>query len=241
MVESVHEIAARVTVGKKEITAGQLVERLGFTRERAWTRVAELSGGERRRLQLMRLLMNEPNVLLLDEPTNDLDTDTLAAVEDLLDSWPGTLVVVSHDRYLLERLTDRQMAVMNQGLRDLPGGVDQYLELRNVQKAAEDAAAGASGAGGATGGMGAASGESEAASPSGLSGAERRAAQKELAAVERRMDKTASKIEGVHAKMADHDQSDFDGLMKLTEKLRQLESENDELEEHWLELSEAVE
>ena len=241
VVESVHEIAARVTVGKKEITAGQLVERLGFTRERAWTRVAELSGGERRRLQLMRLLMNEPNVLLLDEPTNDLDTDTLAAVEDLLDSWPGTLVVVSHDRYLLERLTDRQMAVMNQGLRDLPGGVDQYLELRDVQKAAEDAAAGASGAGGATGGMGAASGESEAASPSGLSGAELRAAQKELAAVERRMDKTASKIEGVHAKMADHDQSDFDGLMKLTEKLRQLESENDELEEHWLELSEAVE
>ncbi|MFN8048031.1 MAG: ABC-F family ATP-binding cassette domain-containing protein [Ancrocorticia sp.] len=243
VVESVHEIAARVTVGKKEITAGQLVERLGFTRERAWTRVAELSGGERRRLQLMRLLMNEPNVLLLDEPTNDLDTDTLAAVEDLLDSWPGTLVVVSHDRYLLERLTDRQMAVMNQGLRDLPGGVDQYLELRDVQKAAEDAAAGSAGSAGGSAAAGpVASGEGDAGSPSsGLTGAERRAAQKELAAVERRMDKTASKIEGVHAKMADHDQSDFDGLMKLTEKLRQLESENDELEEHWLELSEAVE
>ena len=243
VVESVHEIAARVTVGKKEITAGQLVERLGFTRERAWTRVAELSGGERRRLQLMRLLMNEPNVLLLDEPTNDLDTDTLAAVEDLLDSWPGTLVVVSHDRYLLERLTDRQMAVMNQGLRDLPGGVDQYLELRDAQKAAQaDAAGSACSAGGSAVGGLVKSGEGEAASPSsGLTGAELRAAQKELAALERRMDKTASKIEGVHAKMADHDQSDFDGLMKLTEKLRQLEAENEELEEHWLELSEAVE
>lgn len=180
---------------------------------------------------------------MLGEPTNDLDTDTLAAVEDLLDSWPGTLVVVSHDRYLLERLTDRQMAVMNQGLRDLPGGVDQYLELRDVQKAAEDAAAGSAGSAGGSAAAGpVASGEGDAGSPSsGLTGAERRAAQKELAAVERRMDKTASKIEGVHAKMADHDQSDFDGLMKLTEKLRQLESENDELEEHWLELSEAVE
>ncbi len=120
-----------VVVGGKELTAGQLTERLGFTRERAHTPVRDLSGGERRRLQLLRLLVSEPNVLLLDEPTNDLDTDTLAAVEDLLDGWPGTLVVVSHDRYLLERVCDRQWALLGDGtLRDLPGGVEQYLELR---------------------------------------------------------------------------------------------------------------
>ena len=105
------------------MTAAQLVERLGFTRQRAWTRVGEVSGGERRRLQLLRLLMTEPNVLLLDEPTNDLDTDTLAAVEDILDSFPGTLVVVSHDRYLLERVTDHQVALLGDGsVRDLPAG-----------------------------------------------------------------------------------------------------------------------
>ena len=113
------------------MTAGQLVEQLGFTKEKQWTMVKDLSGGERRRLQLLRLLVGEPNVLMLDEPTNDLDTDTLAAVEDVLDGWPGTLVVVSHDRYLLERVTDHQMALLGDGkLRGLPGGVDQYLELR---------------------------------------------------------------------------------------------------------------
>ncbi|MFD6179579.1 ABC-F family ATP-binding cassette domain-containing protein, partial [Isoptericola sp. NPDC060282] len=122
-----------VVVDGKELTAGQLTERLGFTRERAHTLVRDLSGGERRRLQLLRLLVSEPNVLLLDEPTNDLDTDTLAAVEDLLDGWPGTLIVVSHDRYLLERVCDRQWALLGDGaLRDLPGGVEQYLALRRA-------------------------------------------------------------------------------------------------------------
>lgn len=131
VVEAVAVVGERVSVGGKELTAAQLVERLGFTRQRAWTRVGEVSGGERRRLQLLRLLMTEPNVLLLDEPTNDLDTDTLAAVEDILDSFPGTLVVVSHDRYLLERVTDHQVALLGDGtVRDLPGGVEQYLELR---------------------------------------------------------------------------------------------------------------
>ena len=124
VVEAVAAVGERVSVGGKDLTAAQLVERLGFTRRRAWTRVGEISGGERRRLQLLRLLMTEPNVLLLDEPTNDLDTDTLAAVEDILDSFPGTLVVVSHDRYLLERVTDHQVALPGDGsLRDLPGGI----------------------------------------------------------------------------------------------------------------------
>ncbi|MEN5073151.1 ABC-F family ATP-binding cassette domain-containing protein, partial [Isoptericola cucumis] len=126
-----------VVVDGKELTAGQLTERLGFTRERAHTIVRDLSGGERRRLQLLRLLVSEPNVLLLDEPTNDLDTDTLAAVEDLLDGWPGTLIVVSHDRYLLERVCDRQWALLGDGaLRDLPGGVEQYLALRRGARSA---------------------------------------------------------------------------------------------------------
>ncbi|MDC6689997.1 ATP-binding cassette domain-containing protein, partial [Leclercia adecarboxylata] len=109
VVESVSSIATTIEVGGKDITASQPVARVGFTRERAWTEVGKLSGGERRRLQLIRLLMASPNVLLMDEPTNDLDTDTLSAIEDLLDDWPGTLIVVSHDRYLLERVTDRQV------------------------------------------------------------------------------------------------------------------------------------
>ncbi len=131
VVEAVQRDQGSVQVGGKEVSATQLVERLGFTGERAWTPVADLSGGERRRLALVRLLVHEPNVLLLDEPTNDLDTDTLAALEDVLDGWAGTLVVVSHDRYLLERVCDRQVAMLGDGrIRDLPGGVEEYLALR---------------------------------------------------------------------------------------------------------------
>ncbi len=144
VVEAVADIAQTVVAGGKEITAQQMTERMGFTRERAHTRVKEISGGERRRLQLMRLLMSQPNVLLLDEPTNDLDTDTLAAMEDLLDSFAGTLVVVSHDRYLLERVTDHQVALLGDGtLRALPGGVEQYLQMR--RDAATDPSGGAAG------------------------------------------------------------------------------------------------
>src|SRR5690606_27314952 len=148
-VEVVERERRRTVVGGKEVTAAQLVERLGFARERAQTLVRDLSGGERRRLQLLRLLVGEPNVLLLDEPTNDLDTDTLAAVEDLLDGWPGTLVVVSHDRYLLERVADRQWALLGDGtVRDLPGGVEEYLRLRAEARSggAPVASAGSAGA-----------------------------------------------------------------------------------------------
>ena len=133
-------------IGGREVSASQLVEQLGFSKEKQWTPVRDLSGGERRRLQLLRLLVGEPNVLMLDEPTNDLDTDTLAAVEDVLDGWPGTLVVVSHDRYLLERVTDHQMALLGDGkLRGLPGGVDQYLELREASLAGKSSPAPAGG------------------------------------------------------------------------------------------------
>ena len=134
VIEVIEREKRSFNVGGKEFTAGQLVEQLGFTNEKQWTPVRDLSGGERRRLQLLRLLVGEPNVLMLDEPTNDLDTDTLAAVEDVLDGWPGTLVVVSHDRYLLERVTDHQMALLGDGkIRALPRGVDQYLELREAR------------------------------------------------------------------------------------------------------------
>ena len=122
----------RIQVGDKEQSAGQLLERLGFPTERQQTRIGDLSGGERRRVQMLRLLMDEPNVLLLDEPTNDLDIETLTEFEDLLDGWPGTLVVVSHDRYFLERVTDHVVALLGDArLAFLPGGVDEFLELRS--------------------------------------------------------------------------------------------------------------
>jgi ABC-type multidrug transport system ATPase subunit len=135
--QRIFELIARekktFTVNKKEVGISQLIEQLGFTSLQLQTPVSDLSGGQKRRLQLLRLLFGEPNLLILDEPTNDLDTDMLAQVEDLLDSWPGTLIVVSHDRYLLERVTDMQYALLGDGaLRHLPRGVDQYLELRGA-------------------------------------------------------------------------------------------------------------
>ena len=135
--EAVEEIRLRISVGDRELSAGQLLERLGFTAERQWTRIGDLSGGERRRVQMLRLLMTEPNVLLLDEPTNDLDIETLTELEDLLDDWPGTLVVVSHDRYFLERVTEHVVALLGDGrLSFLGGGVDEYLDrVRAVRRA----------------------------------------------------------------------------------------------------------
>ena len=196
VVEAVAAVAEHVTVGGKDLSASQLVERLGFTRQRAWTRVGEISGGERRRLQLLRLLMAQPNVLLLDEPTNDLDTDTLASIEDILDTFPGTLVVVSHDRYLLERVTDHQLALLGDGhLRDLPGGVEQYLELRRQQLAAS------SGAAGATSATAEAKNAPSQGEQGALSGAQRHAAAKNLARLERQLDKVSAQINKLHADM----------------------------------------
>ena len=136
VIEAIEDVRKYIRLGKKEISASQLAQRLGFTGGRQQTRVSDLSGGERRRLQLTRLLMDEPNVLLLDEPTNDLDIETLTSLEDVLDGWAGTLLVVSHDRYLLERVCDKQVALIGDGkIRELPGGVEQYLELRHAQPA----------------------------------------------------------------------------------------------------------
>ncbi|HEX7661900.1 MAG TPA: ABC-F family ATP-binding cassette domain-containing protein, partial [Pseudonocardiaceae bacterium] len=145
VLEAVQQIASHVVLGKQELSASQLAERLGFPASRQWTPVSDLSGGERRRLQLTRLLMAEPNVLLLDEPTNDLDIDTLQQLEDLLDSWPGTMVVISHDRYLVERVCDTVVALFGDGrVTDLPGGIDEYLRRLGEQRAAAQAAPAAS-------------------------------------------------------------------------------------------------
>lgn len=221
----------------KEFTPGQMLERLGFTREQLNTRVAELSGGQRRRLQLLLVLLDEPNVLVLDEPSNDLDTDMLAAMEDLLDTWGGTLIVVSHDRYLLERVTDQQYAILGGHLRHLPGGVDEYLHLRSKQEASGGLVAAASG--GAAGSEVTVKNDGGAAPK--LSGALLRAATKETGAVERRLEKVNARIEGLHAEFAAFDQSDFQGLAALQEKLNAALAEAEELEMRWLELAEQIE
>lgn len=244
------------TVGEKEMTPAQLLERLGFSRDCLSSRVCELSGGQRRRLQLLLVLLSEPNVLILDEPSNDVDTDMLAAMEDVLDSWPGTLIVVSHDRYLVERVTDRQYAIFDGRLRHLPGGVDEYLELSDAAKAGSEGGAPKKAAGGSapkapgksvgsakTGGGGSAkTGGSSAAERSGaeLSGAGRRAAEKEVNSIDRRLAKLADKVAQMHARMAEHDQSDYVGLRKHADDLRDLEAEVAELEDRWLELSEKL-
>ncbi|WP_417373782.1 ABC-F family ATP-binding cassette domain-containing protein [Glutamicibacter protophormiae] len=214
-------------VDGKDLTPAQLLERLGFSSAHLSTKVRELSGGQRRRLQLLMILMDEPNVMILDEPTNDVDTDMLAALEDLLDSWPGTLIVVSHDRYLLERVTDQQYAILDGHFRHVPGGVDEYLALRSAQ-------------GTGSGSNPSQSSGTDQAKPAGPSGAELRAAQKELNANERKVSQLQVKIAKIHEKMAGHDQSDYEGLGKLTAEISELQDQVDELEERWLELSEIV-
>lgn len=238
VVEAVAAVAEHVTVGGKDLSASQLVERLGFTRQRAWTRVGEISGGERRRLQLLRLLMAQPNVLLLDEPTNDLDTDTLASIEDILDTFPGTLVVVSHDRYLLERVTDHQLALLSDGhLRDLPGGVEQYLELRRQQLTA------ASGAAGATSATAEAKNAPSQGEQGALSGAQRHAAAKNLARLERQLDKVSAQIAKLHADMeaASADPGRVNDLIELGKQLSQAQERQADIELEWLEAADELE
>ena len=240
--QAVERVRGTVRIGDREVTAGQLLERLGFARERVWTPVAELSGGERRRLQLLRLLMAEPNVLLLDEPTNDLDTDTLAAVEDALDGWPGTLVVVSHDRYLLERLTDRQVALLGDGrLRDLPGGVEEYLALRAdlLRRAA-----GVPDAVGTPVAQEAPGGPVPVPDPgdgpdrgSGPGAGQVRAARKEMARLERRLAKLSAEQERLHAELAAR-ATDHTAVLELDGRLRTLSDEREQLEQEWFEAAE---
>ncbi|WP_434513032.1 ABC-F family ATP-binding cassette domain-containing protein [Clavibacter nebraskensis] len=222
--------------GGKEMTPGQLLERLGFTSAQLSTPVKDLSGGQKRRLQLLLIVLDEPNVLILDEPTNDLDTDMLAAMEDLLDSFPGTLLVVSHDRYLIERVTDQQYAVMNGNLRHLPGGVEQYLKLRSQPGNAEKATVARPDevGGQATATLGVSGGAQ-------LQGAELRNAQKELASITRKLEKADTRRRQALDAMAEHDPNDYDGLGKLNEGVRAIEADVEELESRWMELSELLE
>jgi len=222
--------------GGKEMTPTQMLERVGFQSAQLSTPVKDLSGGQKRRLQLLLILLSEPNVLILDEPTNDLDTDMLAAIEDLLDTFPGTLLVVSHDRYLLERVTDQQYAVLDGHLRHLPRGVDEYLALRSKQQAGQTTVAKTTGPADAAAG---ASAQPQRATPK-LGGAELRNAQKEYAAAGRKLEKLAGQIAEVHVKLASHDHNDYNGLGVLTTELQSLEAQVSTLELRWLELAELL-
>ena len=257
VVEAVADVAQTVVVDGKEVSASQMTERMGFTRARAYTRISEISGGERRRLQLMRLLMSQPNVLLLDEPTNDLDTDTLASMEDLLDTFPGTLVVVSHDRYLLERVTDHQVALLGDGqVRALPGGVEQYLQMRasgdvgafgSSSRADEAGSASRSTAPSAD----ASSGEDSAGQGSARGGvsdaAARRAAKKEVARIERKLERLRAEASSLEAKLEKlsiqvaTDPSAVSELTKVSAAHQDVLAEMDELEEAWLEAADLLE
>ena len=243
--DRVREVLARTrttfVVDGRELTPAQLLERLGFAREHLSARVRDLSGGQRRRLHLLLVLLSEPNVLILDEPTNDLDVDMLAAMEDVLDSWPGTLIVVSHDRYFVERVTDQQYAILDGRLRHLPGGVDEYLRLRAATTPPGTAAPVAAASTPAKGaGQPAAASGGSAAAPARLSGAELRAAQKELTATERRLDRLTGQVATAHKKLAEHDPADYEGVLRITQQVGDLETEIAALEERWLELSEAT-
>ena len=245
-------------VDGKEVTPGQLMERLGFESAQLMTPIRDLSGGQKRRMQLLLILLDEPNVLIMDEPGNDLDTDMLAVMEDLLDTWPGTLIVVSHDRYLLERVTDQQFALIGGKVRHLPGGVQDYLDmvedLKNGKGLPEDKA-GFAGTGGSSAKRGAqgkgsaaeslpqstsSEGTQDSAEPK-LSGKAFHEASKRVNAIERKLAKLEEQKSDLEAQMASHDPSDYEGLNKLNEQLTAVNGESDDLEAEWFELSEQLE
>ncbi len=238
-------------VDGKEVTPGQLMERLGFEAAQLMTPIRDLSGGQKRRMQLLLILLDEPNVLIMDEPGNDLDTDMLAVMEDLLDTWPGTLIVVSHDRYLLERVTDEQFALIGGKVRHLPGGVQDYLDMVEQLKHGEDPLVLEGAAGGpATGGDSPANGAGSAAAASAATAAEPEApklsgkayadASRRVSAIERKLEKIATQKEQLEAQMAAHDPSDYAGLNELNGQLQALAAESDDLEAEWLDLSEQM-
>jgi ATP-binding cassette subfamily F protein uup len=245
VLETVEEIRKYIQVGKKEWSASQLLERLGFKGDAQWKVVGDLSGGERRRLQLLRLLMDDPNVLLLDEPTNDLDIETLNELEDLLDGWPGTLVLVSHDRYFLERVTDRSVALLGDGkLSLLPGGVDEYLE-RRAAGAAVTARLGVGGAqppdrrSAASPPASASSADGGGSSAPVLSAKEERELRKDLNRLERQLDKLSAEEAKLHAAMADA-AGDYSELGALDVRLREITAQKDAVETQWLEAADRL-
>jgi len=233
VIEAIEDVKAFTRLGDKDVSASQLAKRLGFSGGRQQTRVSDLSGGERRRLQFLRLLMAEPNVLILDEPTNDLDIETLTSMEDVLDGWAGTLLVVSHDRYLLERMCDRQVAMLGDGgIRDLPGGVEQYLDLRRATRASAAASSASTGSGGSR----------AAASPTASTGptaAERREAKKDLNRIDRLLTKLSTQEDKIHLEMAAK-AADHTAVLGLNDKLRAIVDEREALELEWLSVAEII-
>ncbi len=236
VLEAVEGIARRVNLGGRELSAAQLAELFGFTEGRLWTPVPDLSGGERRRLQMLRLLAGEPNVLLLDEPTNDLDTDTLASLEDLLDTWPGTLVIASHDRYLVERVCDTVFAMYGDGrLTHLPGGIDDYLPSRadhdlevmidgDSRPPAHDRSDL-----GARGGAVAAE----------MGAGKLREARKELARLERQVGKLEQRESRLHQQLVMH-ATDYEKVAALDSELRAVMAERSRTEVLWIELADSI-
>ena len=250
VIEAIEDVATRVSFGDDELSASQLAERLGFAPARQRTPVGDLSGGERRRLQLTRVLMAEPNVLLLDEPTNDLDIDTLRQLEDLLDGWPGTMVVISHDRYLIERICDSVWALFGDGgLTNLPRGIDEYLERRRAAGAAGDSgkvlrsSAEASAGGAGTDASAGVSAPAPAASAPSLSSGEQRELQKELNKLERQIGKLSQREDKLHADLAAAagEALDTEKLADLDSKLKEVVAEKEQLEERWMEIGEQLE
>ena len=214
----------------KEVSPSQLMERLGFESSQLMTRIGDLSGGQKRRMQLLLILLDEPNVLIMDEPGNDLDTDMLAVMEDMLDSWPGTLIVVSHDRYLLERVTDQQFALINGKVVHLPGGVQDYLDMvdSDDRKAAD--------APGRTPAK-----EAEDPDQAKAERVARRNLNKQASAIERKLSKLADQRKDLERQMAEHDPGDYQGLNELNSKLKELTGQSDQLEEEWLTIGEELE
>lgn len=239
--EVIGRYSRRVMLDGKEATPAQLLERLGFTRDDLNEPVCDLSGGQKRRLALMLILLDEPNVLILDEPGNDLDTDMLAQVEDLLDGWPGTLLLVTHDRYLMERVTDNQYALINGKIRHLPRGVDEYLEL--VGRTTDErggVVASSNGKASASKQTSTSAGEQATGAASKLSGGEIRALRKSMASAERKMDTLRGKIEGIHQAMTEADPSDYVKLGDMQKEIKEIETQIEALEEEWMEAAEAL-
>ena len=239
--EVIGRYSRRVMLDGKEATPAQLLERLGFTRDDLNEPVCDLSGGQKRRLALMLILLDEPNVLILDEPGNDLDTDMLAQVEDLLDGWPGTLLLVTHDRYLMERVTDNQYALINGKIRHLPRGVDEYLEL--VGRTTDErggVVASSNGKASASKQPSTSAGEQATGAASKLSGGEIRTLRKSMASAERKMDTLRGKIEGIHQAMTEVDPSDYVKLGDMQKEIKEIEAQIEALEEEWMEAAEAL-
>ena len=254
----------RTMLDGKEMTPGQLLERLGFTKDDQNEPVCDLSGGQKRRLALMLILLDEPNVLILDEPGNDLDTDMLAAVESLLDGWPGTLLLVTHDRYLMELVTDHQFALIDGKVRHLPGGVDEYLKLAEEadREAAKGTGSGSGDGSGTRSGSGTVNrpgthpvggdlgrpslatssnpGDAAASSACALSGGEQRALRKLMTSNEKKIETLKGKIEKKQLEMAAADQSDYLVLTAMQEEIADFETQIEALELEWFEAAEKL-